>query len=162
MKTSRGLLHTEKPTTVTSQAVAVDEFGELPERKRAATKRALGLGHVLGPWHRRPNDVAGRFNAFCRSCNRIAVVCIETPDGLDDIYGTALVETCRLTPAQRRAEQAADERDARRQMNQRPNEPAPIARKDFCAYSKYSTHRFVVANGTICCEFCGKRESECR
>jgi hypothetical protein len=93
--TSRGLLHTDKSRTLTGPRVAVDDFGELPERKRVARARAGLLGHDLGAWHRRPNDAAGRFNAFCRTCNRGVVVCTEAPEKMGDVYGRALEETCR-------------------------------------------------------------------
>jgi hypothetical protein len=73
---------------------ATDDFGELRERKKGARAAATKLGHDLSPWHRRPNDVAGRWNAFCLSCNRPAVVCTEAPDGLPDVYGDALTVDC--------------------------------------------------------------------
>jgi hypothetical protein len=76
------------------QDLAVDDFGELPARKRTAAAEARHRGHDLTGWRRRVNDPAGRWNAFCATCNRVAVVCTETPDGLIDIYGTALKEDC--------------------------------------------------------------------
>ena len=76
---------------------AIDQFGDLPARKRQASIQARKLGHDLLPWHERPNDPAGRYNAFCASCNRLVVVCTETPEGFTDIYGKALIEDCVLT-----------------------------------------------------------------
>lgn len=93
--TTRGLLRTVKPRTLVGPAAPIDDFGELPERKRTARTQAGRLGHDLGSWHRRPNDPAGRFNAFCRTCNRGVIVCTEAPEGLRDVYGRALEETCR-------------------------------------------------------------------
>ncbi len=53
------------------------------------------LGHDLGKWHRRPNDPYGRWNAFCHTCNLIAVAAVEAPDYLSDpVYGHALTRRC--------------------------------------------------------------------
>lgn len=91
----RGLLSAERPADRTiSQHLSVDEFGELRGRKRDARAKATKKGHVLMSWHKRPNDPAGRWNAFCDRCNRVVVVATEPPVGLDVIYGTAITETC--------------------------------------------------------------------
>ena len=90
----RGLLAAQKPHVVT-QHLSVDEFGELPARKREARRRAEGLGHDLGAWHRRRNDPYRRWNAFYQTCNLIAVVCVEAPDYLaEPVYGHALTRSC--------------------------------------------------------------------
>jgi hypothetical protein len=90
----RGLLTGGKARHVYAPRQAQDDFGEVRERKKAARSTAMRLGHDLSPWHRRPNDVAGRWNAFCLSCNRPAVICTEAPEGLADSYGAALTEDC--------------------------------------------------------------------
>ena len=73
---------------------AIDQFGDLAERKRTAATAARKLGHDMEGWHRRSNDPAGRWNSFCLSCNRAVVVCTEAPDGFADIYGPAFTEDC--------------------------------------------------------------------
>ena len=57
------------------QTLAIDEFGELAERKRAAAKAARDHGHQMDAWHRRKNDQYGRWDAWCTDCNAGAVVC---------------------------------------------------------------------------------------
>ena len=94
MRRRHGLLTSGKARHIYAPRAAQDDFGELPARKKAARQSALKLGHDLSPWHRRPNDVAGRWNAFCLSCNRAAVVCTEAPEGLADLYGDALSVDC--------------------------------------------------------------------
>lgn len=92
----RSVLQQVKSRTVV-QHLAMDDFAELPARKRDAKKRAEVLGHDLGAWHRRKNDPYGRWNAFCRTCNLIAVVAVEAPDYLaEPTYGHALVQKCRV------------------------------------------------------------------
>jgi hypothetical protein len=83
----------EKPRRVT-QVLAVDEFGELAARKRTAAAAARQRGHQMAGWHRRKNDTAGRWNAYCTDCNAAAVVCTEAPDGMPDSYGDALRTEC--------------------------------------------------------------------
>jgi hypothetical protein len=91
----RGLLSAAStPPKTIVQTFAVDEFGELPARKRAASTTARRDGHALGPWHRRKNDPAGRWDTFCSRCGKTLVVCTEAPDGLPDAYGHALTERC--------------------------------------------------------------------
>jgi hypothetical protein len=93
----RGVLaaaRTPAKRVVVQEYAAIDQFGELPARKRAAERQAQRLGHDLAPWHRRTNDPAGRFNAFCEVCNRAAVVCTETPPDFPDSYGPALTDDC--------------------------------------------------------------------
>lgn len=90
----KSLRLSEKPRRVV-QDYAIDEFGELASRKRSAAATARKLGHDLMPWHERPNDPAGRWNAFCHTCNRAVVVCTEAPEGLPDVYGHALTDECR-------------------------------------------------------------------
>ena len=94
-KRKRGLLSLskEKPRRVV-QSLAVDEFGELGVRKKEAAALARQLGHQLAGWHRRSNDPAGRWNAFCSDCNAVAVVCTEAPEGIPDMYGSALKNEC--------------------------------------------------------------------
>lgn len=95
MKAKRGLLSAETPRRSVTQVLAVDDFGELPARKREAAAQAKRNGHTLGSWHRRPNDPYGRFNSFCRNCGRIVVVATEPPDQLAEaIYGHALTQGC--------------------------------------------------------------------
>jgi len=91
------LLAKPKKKYVVQHYEAIDQFGELAERKRSAATRARALGHDLIPWHQRPNDPAGRWNAFCFSCNAAVVVCTEAPDGFDDIYGPAITKDCAPT-----------------------------------------------------------------
>ena len=79
---------------VVQDYAAIDQFGELTERKREAAATARTLGHDLLPWHERPNDPAGRWNAFCASCNRAVVVCTEAPAGFPWIYGPAVTQDC--------------------------------------------------------------------
>lgn len=63
--------------------------------KLIALERANTLGHVLGAWHRRPNDPLGRTNAFCQACNMIAVAGIEPLDPLaETVYGHAVTRWC--------------------------------------------------------------------
>lgn len=95
-KTSRGLLAVGAREFITqTHQVAVDDFNEVPGRKREALQRAARNGHEMGPWHRRPNDPYGRWNAFCRQCNRLAVVATEPPDYLaEPVYGHALTTRC--------------------------------------------------------------------
>lgn len=95
MKPRRGLLAMARAKPRVAPRPAVDDFGELSERKRKARRAAERLGHSLRTWHRRPNDPAGRWNAFCERCNLLAVVCVEAPEGLSMTYGSALRETCR-------------------------------------------------------------------
>jgi hypothetical protein len=93
----RGLLSIarSKPRRVYQDVEAIDQFGERAERKREAAKTARELGHDLGPWHKRPNDSAGRVNAFCVTCNRPAVVFTADPlEGFPATYGKALTEPC--------------------------------------------------------------------
>lgn len=86
-----------KPRRVVQDLAAIDQFGELASRKREAVRIAHAHGHQLGSWHRRPNDPAGRFNAYCTDCNAPAVVCTEVPDGIEaNIYGHALMIDCRV------------------------------------------------------------------
>lgn len=92
----RGLLSIskDKPKRIIQDYAAIDQFGELPQRKRDAARTARHLGHDMGPWHKRPNDTAGRQNAFCLTCNRPMVVCTEPPEGFPASYGSALSEEC--------------------------------------------------------------------
>jgi hypothetical protein len=93
------LLSTAKPVVIKQDYAAIDQFGELSVRKREAAEIARRLGHDLLPWHQRANDPAGRWNAFCASCNRLAVVCTEAPEDFPDIYGKALTQDCAgITP----------------------------------------------------------------
>jgi hypothetical protein len=87
-------LRVAKAKVYTQHYEAVDQFGELAGRKRDAATRARALGHDLIPWHQRPNDPAGRWNAYCATCNSAVVVCTETPDGFEDIYGPAVMKDC--------------------------------------------------------------------
>lgn len=91
----RSLLTDQGKATKPIQHLSVDDFKELPGRKRDARRRGQALGHDLGTWHRRKNDPYGRWNAFCRTCNLAAVVCTEAPDYMaDPVYGHALTERC--------------------------------------------------------------------
>lgn len=89
------LLKREVTKVVIQEYAAIDQFRELPDKKRAAEAQARTLGHDLLPWHERANDPAGRWNAFCASCNKLVVVCTETPKELADIYGHAFTDPCR-------------------------------------------------------------------
>jgi hypothetical protein len=73
---------------------AIDHFGDLSARKKAAAAAARKLGHDMRSWVRRSNDPAGRWNSFCVTCNKLAVVCTEAPEGFEEMYGTALKEGC--------------------------------------------------------------------
>lgn len=82
-----------RPHTVV-QTYAVDDFGELAARKRAAEATARQLGHDLLPWHPR-QDPAGRWNSYCATCNQAVVVATEVPDGFADFtYGRAVTQVC--------------------------------------------------------------------
>lgn len=94
LRRRKSLLLTNSQPRVITQDYAVDGFGELPARKRKASAQARKLGHQLLGWHRRPNDPAGRWNAFCASCNRLVIVVTEPQPGLPDIYGKALTDDC--------------------------------------------------------------------
>ena len=94
VKVKRSVIIKAKPKVVQQDYAAIDQFGEVPTRKREAAEIARRLGHDLLPWHQRSNDPAGRYNAYCASCNRLAVVCTETPEGFTDVYGKALKEDC--------------------------------------------------------------------
>lgn len=83
-----------KPRRIVQDYAAIDQFGELATRKRDAAATARKLGHDLLPWHERPNDPAGRWNAFCATCNKAVVVCTEAPEHLPDVYGPALTAEC--------------------------------------------------------------------
>ena len=83
-----------KRKIIVQDVAAIDQFGELPARKRTAAAQARKLGHDLRPWGRRSNDPAGRWNAYCFDCNKLVVVCTETPVGFEDIYGKAYTESC--------------------------------------------------------------------
>lgn len=89
------LLRASKPRRIVQDYAAIDQFGELAERKRQAAARARAFGHDMAGWHQRPNDPAGRWNSFCHTCNKAAVVCTEAPEGIPDIYGHALTDQCR-------------------------------------------------------------------
>jgi len=104
------LLSKAQPKAFRQDYEVVDQFGDVAARKRAAGAQARKLGHDLRPWHRRPNDPAGRWNAFCTSCNRALVVCTETPLDFEDIYGPAFSEDCQATPAPN-VEEANDSSD---------------------------------------------------
>lgn len=84
----------DKPRRI-YQTLAVDEFGELKDRKRESLERARALGHQMTGWHRRTNDPHGRWNSYCVDCNRMAVVATEQPEGLSLAYGNALDENCQ-------------------------------------------------------------------
>lgn len=85
-----------KATRIITQDLTVDEFGELPPRKREAKKAAEKLGYTLGRWHKRPNDPWGRWNAFCTTCNLLVVVAVEVLNDLaSHTYGGALTVKCR-------------------------------------------------------------------
>ena len=88
------MLSKEKPRQIV-QDYAIDQFGELPARKRTADERARRNGHMMMGWRRRANDPAGRWNNYCQSCNKVAVVCTETPEGFTDIYGDAVTAECQ-------------------------------------------------------------------
>ncbi len=95
-KAKRGLISAEQSPHAVVQHLAVDDFDELAARKRETRARAEALGHALGYWHRRPNDPYGRWNAFCLTCNRAAVVAVEASDLCAElVYGHALTQSCR-------------------------------------------------------------------
>lgn len=97
-KAKRGLLSAErgedKRRTVIEHR-AVDEFGEMGARKRAAAAQARENGHQLGPWHKR-GDAYGRQDAYCVDCNFVLTCCVEEPVayGLPLVYGNALTKPC--------------------------------------------------------------------
>lgn len=96
-KAKRGLLSTAKAAEARPvQTLAVDNFKEISERKREAEKKASKQGHDLGHWRKRPNDEFGRQDSYCRSCLRVATVCVEKPSvyNLPFVYGNALDEGC--------------------------------------------------------------------
>lgn len=72
---------------------------KLALNKLIAQQRALALGHTLGIWHRRPNDPQERCNAFCQTCNMIAVAGVEAHDPIaEPVYGHALTRPCTSKP----------------------------------------------------------------
>lgn len=89
----KSLRLSEKPRRIV-QEYATDQFGELAGRKRQAMEQARKRGHDMAGWHQRPNDPAGRWNSFCLTCNKAAVVCTEAPAGIPDVYGHALTDEC--------------------------------------------------------------------
>ena len=93
----RGLLSVgSDKSRVIVQHLAIDQFGELPARKRAAKAEATKQGHKLSGWYRRPNDEHGRWNAFCErdGCTALVVVATEPPAGVPFTYGPALTTKC--------------------------------------------------------------------
>lgn len=85
----------DKPRRVYQDVAAIDQFGELAARKRTASASAHALGHQLSAWHKRSNDVYGRFNAFCVDCNAPVIIATERPPTIDaDTYGKAVTERC--------------------------------------------------------------------
>ena len=99
MKARRGLLATARSAStnrIVVESRAVDDFGELRERKQTARDTAAALGHDLGIWKAR-GDVYGRQDARCRLCSAMATVCVEPPTayGLGLAYGKALTDQCR-------------------------------------------------------------------
>lgn len=98
MTIKRGLLSTVRGIVqLIAPAPAVDEFGELPARKRNARAAAEHLGHELTAWRRRKNDQYGRWNAYCEHCGMTAVVGLEPAPGIGETsYGPALTESCRF------------------------------------------------------------------
>jgi hypothetical protein len=87
-------LTVQRRKIVVQDVAAIDQFGDVPTRKRAASAEARKHGHDLRGWVKRSNDPAGRWNAFCVTCNKAVVVCTETPEGFTDIYGPAYTEEC--------------------------------------------------------------------
>jgi hypothetical protein len=83
-----------KPRRILAPRRVTDDFGELSTHKHEAQRQAHALGHQMLPWHARPNDPHGRWNSYCIDCNWLAVVCVESPEGLDTMYGKALTEPC--------------------------------------------------------------------
>lgn len=98
----------DKPRRVTQELAAVDNFSELPGRKRGAEQTARNLGHQMGPWHKRANDPYGRQNSFCLDCNAPMVVCVEVPPLGSGafVYGPALRRRCGEDDGHAAAEQA--------------------------------------------------------
>jgi hypothetical protein len=96
VKRRKSLLFAKVAPRVIVEDYTIDQFAELPERKRQAASMARRLGHDLDSWHRRSNDPAGRWNAHCRCCNKAVVVCTETPEGFDPIYGPAYTQPCPI------------------------------------------------------------------
>src|SRR5262245_56536065 len=96
MKAKRGLLKAAgKARVIIQDYAAVDQFGELPERKRGAERLARQQGHQLSGWHRRQNDPQGHWDAWCQDCGMLAVVVTEPRPGIAHVYGKALELTCR-------------------------------------------------------------------
>lgn len=64
----------------------------------AAEERARNLGHRLGGWEDRSDELAAERRASCSICGKVAYVRIEP--GLVGASGTALTEPCaRADPA---------------------------------------------------------------
>lgn len=70
-----------------------DGFGYVRDLKKDASRIARKHGHDLGSWHRRPNQRT-IFDAFCITCNRLAVVNADPDHGLPPIYGHAVTDSC--------------------------------------------------------------------
>ncbi|MBE3133232.1 MAG: hypothetical protein IMZ55_07145, partial [Acidobacteria bacterium] len=66
----------------------------MAKRQIEAQERAAQLGHALRAWAKRPNDQYGRWNAFCKHCWKLAVVCESEPPNLALVYGEALMHAC--------------------------------------------------------------------
>lgn len=100
----RGVLATsraaERHAIIKQDFAAIDQFGELPSRKRDAMRVAHDARHAhnMTPWHERKNDPFGRWNSYCRDCNRAMVVCTEPVPGFDLTYGPALLVACVEEP----------------------------------------------------------------
>ncbi len=85
-----------KRKIIVERYAAIDQFGELSQRKKEAFTKARQLGHDMLPWHQRKNDPAGRWNSFCHSCNMAVAVCTEAPEGMPDTYGPAILKECAV------------------------------------------------------------------
>lgn len=96
----RSLLNVKAAKRPRSQRKTLAELDakRLALNKLIAQQRAEALGHVLGPWHRRPNDQLNRANAFCLDCNMIAVAGVAPLDTVAEIlevYGHAVTKGCK-------------------------------------------------------------------
>lgn len=101
----RGLLSTARRAdthTAIVESRVVDDYGEMPARKREAAAAARAHGHEMGVWKRR-NDAYGRQDSWCRICGAIMTVCVEAPAAysLPFVYGKALTDSCSITGGQR-------------------------------------------------------------
>ena len=71
----------------------VDDFSDLRELRAQAQTRATHLGHTLRKFVVRRNDPT-KADAFCATCNALAVINTDPDRHLPAAYGHALTDRC--------------------------------------------------------------------